>query len=90
MQTVFHVYSEELDSEFLTSLKALFKNKKLTITVQENMAEDEDDETAYLLRSPANRDRLMRAIANVNSGKNLITVTPEELLAGVSDEEDHL
>lgn len=90
MQAVFHIYPEELDSQFLTLLKELSKNKKLTITVPENLDDDEHDETAYLMSSPANRDRLMRAIASVNSGKNLITVTPEELLAGVSDEEDHL
>ena len=88
MQAVFHVYPEELDSQFLTLLKELSKNKKLTITVPENLDDDGDDETAYLLRSHANRERLMRAVANVSSGKNLITVTPEELLAGVSDEED--
>jgi antitoxin YefM len=90
MQAVFHVYPEELDSQFLTLLKELSKNKKLTITVPEDLDDDGHDETAYLMSSPANRDRLMRAIASVNSRKNLITVTPEELLAGVSDEEDHL
>ena len=30
------------------------------------------DETTYLLRSKANRERLLAAIENVNTGRNLI------------------
>jgi hypothetical protein len=37
------------------------------------------DETEYLMRSPANRDYLLRAIQDVNEGKNLIKVPMEDL-----------
>jgi hypothetical protein len=30
------------------------------------------DETEFLLRSPANRERLLQAVANVEKGRNLI------------------
>ena len=33
----------------------------------------EHDETEYLLSSPANRERLEKAIKNISNGKNLIT-----------------
>lgn len=36
------------------------------------------DETEYLLSSQANRQQLKQAIANVESGKNLFVITPEE------------
>ena len=38
----------------------------------------EDDETAYLLKSPANRERLLKAIENVTQNRNLVTVKQEE------------
>jgi hypothetical protein len=39
----------------------------------------EDDETAYLLKSSANRERLLKAIENVTQNRRLITVTLDEL-----------
>jgi hypothetical protein len=37
------------------------------------------DETAYLLSSPANRERLLNAIARVERGENLVTIDMDEL-----------
>jgi antitoxin YefM len=39
---------------------------------------ESQDETEYLLSTKANRDRLLAAIANVESGKNLISFSAEE------------
>jgi len=67
MYTTYRLNTDELDDDFLDSLKALFKGKTIEIAVCE--AENEaQDETAYLLRSPANRKRLMEAIENVRQG----------------------
>ena len=38
------------------------------------------DETAYLLKSPANRKRLLQAIENVARGDSLVAVDPNVLL----------
>jgi len=38
-----------------------------------------EDETAYLLRSPANRERLLKAIDNVAHGRDLEVVDPDDL-----------
>ena len=38
----------------------------------------ENDETEYLLKSPANRERLLQAIENVTQNRNLITVKQEK------------
>lgn len=77
MYTVYRINADELDSRFLKALKALFKNKEIEITVCEAVQE-EQDETAYLLQSPANRDRLLRAIENVAHERNLIAVSLDE------------
>ncbi len=78
MYTIYRVNADELDSRFLKALKALFKNKQIEIAVCE-AAEREEDETSYLLRSPANRERLLKAIENVSLNRNLVTVPLDEL-----------
>jgi antitoxin YefM len=70
--TIYQVNADELDERFLDSLKAMFKNKEIEIVVYER------DETAYLLRSPANRERLLNAIRDVEQGQNLVTPAPEQ------------
>jgi PHD/YefM family antitoxin component YafN of YafNO toxin-antitoxin module len=38
----------------------------------------ERDETAYLLRSPANRERLLRAVADVEAARNIVEPEQEQ------------
>lgn len=66
MQTTYQIEADELDEKFVDSVKALFKHKKIEITVVEL------DETEYLLRSSANRENLLEAIDDIESGRNLI------------------
>lgn len=70
--TIYQVNADELDERFLESLKAMFKNKEIEIVVYER------DETAYLLRSPANRERLLNAIRDVEQGQSLVTPAQEQ------------
>ncbi|OLE52412.1 MAG: hypothetical protein AUG51_18085 [Acidobacteria bacterium 13_1_20CM_3_53_8] len=72
MDAIYHVKADELDQSFLDAIKELFKDKEIEIAVYER------DETAYLLRSPANRERLLRAIADVESSQNIITPEQEQ------------
>lgn len=53
---------------FIEAVQAFFKDREVEITVTEA------DETAYLLRSEANRMRLVQAISNIENGKNLVEV----------------
>jgi antitoxin YefM len=59
MEAIYRLRADELDQNFLDAIKALFKDREIEIAVYER------DETAYLLRSPANRERLLRAVADV-------------------------
>ncbi len=53
-------------------MKFQFKHKELEIAVCE-AAQAEEDETAYLLASPANRTHLLKAIDNIAHNRNLVT-----------------
>ncbi len=68
MYTTYRLATEELNDAFLVSLKTLFKGKTIEIAICE-VAEESEDETRYLLRDPANRQRLMEAIGNVRLGR---------------------
>jgi antitoxin YefM len=78
MYMTYRMNAAELDSRFLRALKAMFKDKDIEIVVCE-AAQSEEDETAYLLRSPANRERLLKAIENVAHDRNLLTINVEDL-----------
>ena len=78
MYTTYRIHADELNGQFLKALKALFKNKQLEITVCE-ASEVEEDETAYLMSTPANHEHLMRAIANINKRENLVSVSLDDL-----------
>ena len=64
--------ADELDQDFLESLKTLFKNKEIEITVYER------DETEYLLRSPANRQRLLRVVREIEESCNIVVPEQEQ------------
>jgi antitoxin YefM len=68
MHTVYRLKADELDEKFIQSLRTLFKDKDIEIIVSEV------DETAYLFRSEANKERLLKAVENVEKGEKLVEV----------------
>lgn len=64
MYTEFHISANELDNEFIKTIRKLFKSKKISIIVEE-----ETDETAYLLKSKANRKMLSKSIKQIEKGE---------------------
>ena len=70
MFAVYRASVDELDQQFLDGLKKAFAHKEIEITVSEA------DETDYLLRSPPNRERLLRAVADIEQNRNIIV--PEQ------------
>ncbi len=76
MQAVYRLSADELDMNFLDSIKKLFKTQMLYI----NISTEEPDETDYLLSSPANAERLLNAINNIeNHPETLIQKNIEDL-----------
>ena len=64
MYTTYHLKEDELNEDFLNGVKKLFKNKKLTITIAEEL-----DETEYLLSNPANKTHVTESIEQLNQGR---------------------
>ncbi len=77
MYTVYKINADELNENFIASIKAQFQHKDIEIAICET-AQAEQDETDYLLRDPANKARLLRAIDNVKKGK-LVTAHLNDL-----------
>lgn len=65
MVTVYRLHVNELNDKFIESVRAFYKDTEVEITVTEV------DETAYLLRTEANRARLVEAVRNIESGQKL-------------------
>lgn len=78
MYAIYKLRADELNQRFLDTLKQQFQDREIEISVTE-AGDSAEDETAYLLRSPANRERLMKAIENVAHGRDLEVVDPDDL-----------
>ncbi len=72
MQTIYQINADDLNEDFLEGLRTTFKHKEIEIVVYER------DETAYLLRSPANRARLIEAVGDVDQNRNIVVPDQEQ------------
>ena len=72
MTTTYQINADELDAGFVERVKAAFPHKLIEIAVTEA------DETSSLLSDPARRERLLRAAAEVEAGRNI--VVPDQSL----------
>ena len=66
MQVAYKLNVDDLDINFIESIKKLFKEKQLYINIS---SVDEEDETSYLLSNSANASRLLNAINNIENHK---------------------
>jgi antitoxin YefM len=74
MQTTYRVHADELTDDFVQALKATYKNKEIEIVVS-----DVVNDTDYLLSTEANRDQLLGAIKDIESGENLSSFSLDDL-----------
>lgn len=72
METIYQLNADDLNEDFLEGLKASFKHKDIEIVVYER------DQTSYLLRSPANRARLLEAITDIEQSRNIVVPDQEQ------------
>ena len=71
MKATYRIRANELDEKFIEGIKTTFGEQEIEIVVSDI------DETNYLLQSPANKERLLKAIENVKQGENLVTISLE-------------
>ncbi len=74
MLATYKLKASEINQSFLDTIKKIFKDSEIEIVIHEV-----EDETEYLLKSSANKAHLLKAIANVDSGKNLDELSIEGL-----------
>jgi antitoxin YefM len=73
METVFKLKAKELDSSFIDTLKNLFKDREIEITIKPTQ-----DETEFLFQTPANKKELLEAIREVKRNENLVRFSGKE------------
>ena len=76
MQVAYNLNADELDMNFLESIKKLFQNKKLHINI---MLDEDRNDTDYLLSNKANASRLMQSINNIENKEKLVHKNIEDL-----------
>ena len=80
MTTTIDIEANELNYRPFKSLKAMFKDQKIRLTV-----DAASDETDYLNKSEANRLMLEKSIAQLRQG-NVVNVSIKDLKWGLSQE----
>ncbi len=76
MQTTYRVRANELNNDLIRSLKSAYSDREIEITVNEVQ-----DETEYLLGSAANREHLLKAVADLDRKVSLVDVPVSSLQA---------
>ena len=74
MIATYRLKADEITENLLKNIQDNYRNKEIEITIQEV-----EDETAYLLKSEANREHLLRGIDEVRSGAHLQTMSVKDL-----------
>ena len=74
MEVTYRLKPEELNDDFLKTVKQMFLGKEVAITVEEI-----PDETEYLLSNEANREHLLKAVNDIKNGQNVHTISIEDM-----------
>ncbi|AMS25819.1 hypothetical protein AEM51_01160 [Bacteroidetes bacterium UKL13-3] len=74
MITTIQTEADKIDNQFLEAIKTLFKNKRIKVTI-----EDEIDETEYLLNNESNKEFLLRSIKQAETATHISFNSVDEL-----------
>ncbi len=70
MQTIYRLNSKELNADLIKSIQNMYHDKDIELTVIAV-----EDETEYLLKDQQNRDHLLKAVKELEEGKNRVEVS---------------
>ncbi|MBR2362966.1 MAG: hypothetical protein IKA80_10045 [Spirochaetaceae bacterium] len=74
MVSSFTLRTEELNANFIETIKNLFADREIEIIVQ-----DVQTDTDYLLKSPENRKHLLQSIANLENSQKIHVLSESDL-----------
>lgn len=74
MVSSFTLRTEELNANFIETIKSLFADREIEIIVQ-----DVQTDTDYLLKSPENRKHLLQSIANLENSQKIHVLSESDL-----------
>ena len=74
MQSTYRLRANELSTDLIRALKNTYHDREIEITINEVQ-----DETEYLLSSPANREHLLTAIDDIRNNRNLVNVSLDSI-----------
>ena len=77
MVTTYKLNTSELESSLIDSIRTTYPDKVVEIQVREQ------DETEYLLSTPANRERMERSLKETEEGKIITFETLEQAIQAV-------
>jgi len=77
MVTTYKLNTRELENTFIDSIKTSYPDRIVEIQVREQ------DETEYLLSTPANRERMDKILNETNEGKLITFETLEHAIQAV-------
>ena len=75
MVSSFTLKTDELDNNFLATIKKLFAGKEIEIIIQ-----DSQTDTDYLLKNPANKSHLLASISSLERNEKTHSMSLEEIL----------
>jgi len=76
MDTLIRLEAEELNNSLVDFIKSTFKGKKISVHIY---ADEDMDETEYILSDPIARKRILEAVENVNQQRNMHEYSLEEI-----------
>lgn len=85
MDTLIRMKVDDMNASLIDFLRQSFKGRKIEFHVLEE--EEEIDETEFVLRDPIARERILKAVENVDKGIGLKEYTIEELKQQFLNEE---
>ena len=85
MDTLIRMKVDDINESLIDFLRNSFKGRKIEFHILEE--EQEMDETEFVLRDPVARERILKAVENVNKGVGLKEYTIEEIKQQFLNEE---